>query len=61
MVKYVFEVEKEIVFCNDCPIMNSDCDYGWSCNLGVEIDNWTLDVPRPESCPLVRIYDEEGN
>lgn len=61
MVKYVSEVKEDKVLCNDCPIMNSDCVYGCSCNLGAELDDTELDVPRPESCPLVRIYDEEGN
>lgn len=24
----------DIRFCDDCPCMNNDCDYGTSCNLG---------------------------
>ena len=47
MVKYAFEVKEDIVFCNDCLIMNSDCVYGCSCNLGAELDDTQLDVPRP--------------
>lgn len=55
MKVYVDELPES---CCNCPCLNSDCDYGCSCNLNAFLEEEHFDIDKkPDNCPLQSLTD----